>query len=1458
MLGDFRSGRVAKGSKKARGPQPERSDRRPARRVRVPVFELLEQREMLTGTTYTPLPVTADGAAGSSSADIALANADTGSATDTIQLTSGTYTLSLGELTVSNTAHTLIIEGAGSTGPSATIIDQTALDRVFQIDSGVTVIFENLEITGGTAKVDGSGGTSAAEGGGILNQGNLTLTNVAVIGNAALATVAGESALGGGIYSTGALSITGPTPGASLIEQNSATGFAGADGTKAGLAGNGEGGGVFTSTSALVQISGTTIANNTVTGGAGPATTSTDDPGPDADAGGQGIGGGFYTTYNTGAPTTVLADDTIANNQAVGGNGATGGTGLNGGDGGAAIGGGAAIELMSPGQTVTGVPIKISDTTLSDNSTVSGSGGAAGSGGTSSGVSNGAQGGGIENAVAGTQLLNDTVYDNTASGNNGLTGGGGIADASTGMSIVNVTVAQNSVQATAGTTYGGGIYNTNTDTNLQLFNTLVADNTANAGTDFYGNASVAAGNLINVASGSNISDGGGNIVAPATLGIAGSLANNGGTTQTLALTTGSAAIGTGDVIEANDFGLTTDERGLPRANAGLVDIGAYEVQAGTGTTSVAIGTSASSVNVGQSVTFTAVVSPASGVTAAPTGNVQFEVIAGGVTVDIGSPVTLSVVNGVDEATLSSSSLTAGSHVITAVYSGDTNFSTSTAPVVNQEIVNNSALGSSTTVGANPNPVTQSQSITLTATVTPASGSTAPTGSVQFEVDGVVVGSGTLTGTLGSDQATFSTSSLTTGPHTLTAVYSGDSNFNGSVSPSVSPVTVAARTPVVAGPTATTENTSVSGITITPAVGDNTVTYFQITGITGGTLYYNGGSAQISNGQFITVASGALGLEFIPATNSVANGSFTVQESTAANVTGLAGTSTTAMIGVSGTPAVNLASYYNVTGITTDGTTFSSGLDGDGYALSEALIGSSVTWSGIAFALGAPNVNDVVQGAGQTIALPAGNYSSVSFLATATNGNQTTQQFTIHYSDGTSTTVSQNISDWTSPQGYAGESLAATTAYRNSSSGGHQTGTYDVYGYTIPVDPTKTVESITLPNDGNVKVLSITTQATLDAPTGLIATPSLDGDVALTWTASNSSVTGYDVYRYLIGNVASPTLLGQATTTNYTDTTAMAGNTYLYVVKAVNGSAISPASSAVSATVANSSPATEADLTGQYDLIGITDDGSHFSGGLDNDGNALSETEVGTTVSWDGVNFNIGPAGANDAIRSVAQPVTLPVGSYSAVDVLATTVNGHLSAQTFTVNYTDGTSTSFSQSVSDWSSSQGYPGESVALTTTYRNTSGGGRNNGTFDVYGYSFAIDSAKTVASITLPNDGNVEVLAVDLLANVAAPTHLTATASSSTTANLSWTAATGNITGYNVYRGTTAGGNRRRRSTAPRCRPAPPAMRTPPPWGATPIITSSRRSMAPRSARLRTKPAWRCPPAVPPSTSISPATST
>ena len=52
----------------------------------------------------------------------------------------------------------LIIQGNGSSGPDATIIDQMFADRVFQVAEGVTVTFEDLEITGGTAIDNGAWG----------------------------------------------------------------------------------------------------------------------------------------------------------------------------------------------------------------------------------------------------------------------------------------------------------------------------------------------------------------------------------------------------------------------------------------------------------------------------------------------------------------------------------------------------------------------------------------------------------------------------------------------------------------------------------------------------------------------------------------------------------------------------------------------------------------------------------------------------------------------------------------------------------------------------------------------------------------------------------------------------------------------------------------------------------------------------------------------------------------------------------------------------------------------------------------------------------------------------------------------------------------------------------------------------------------------------------------------------
>jgi hypothetical protein len=97
---------------------------------------------------------------------------------------------------------------------------------------------------------------------------------------------------------------------------------------------------------------------------------------------------------------------------------------------------------------------------------------------------------------------------------------------------------------------------------------------------------------------------------------------------------------------------------------------------------------------------------------------------------------------------------------------------------------------------------------------------------------------------------------------------------------------------------------------------------------------------------------------------------------------------------------------------------------------------------------------------------------VKLLATGVNGNQATQAFVITYTDGTTTTVTQNLSDWFSPQHYAGESIASTMAYRLTSTGAKDARTFYLYGYSLTINNSKTVKTITLPKNRNVVALAI--------------------------------------------------------------------------------------------------------------------------------------------------------------------------------------------------------------------------------------------------------------------------------------------------------------------------------------------------------------------------------------------------
>jgi hypothetical protein len=179
------------------------------------------------------------------------------------------------------------------------------------------------------------------------------------------------------------------------------------------------------------------------------------------------------------------------------------------------------------------------------------------------------------------------------------------------------------------------------------------------------------------------------------------------------------------------------------------------------------------------------------------------------------------------------------------------------------------------------------------------------------------------------------------------------------------------------------------------------------------------------------------------------------------------------VGATGTGTqVNLSSEFNLNGIYTDGTIYSTGgLDGGGYSYSANLLTTSRVYNGTLFTFGPSNQLDAVGCSGQSVTLTQGKFSSLMLLATGIEGNQTSQTLTVKYTDGTSTKFTQNFSDWFTPKKYAGESEGVAMAYRNFDNGTKDQRTFNLYAYTFALNPAKSVKSVTLPNDTHVVVLA---------------------------------------------------------------------------------------------------------------------------------------------------------------------------------------------------------------------------------------------------------------------------------------------------------------------------------------------------------------------------------------------------
>ncbi len=250
---------------------------------------------------------------------------------------------------------------------------------------------------------------------------------------------------------------------------------------------------------------------------------------------------------------------------------------------------------------------------------------------------------------------------------------------------------------------------------------------------------------------------------------------------------------------------------LVAGSAVLINKGASSTLTPTTTTlTVAPG---NTVAQGTTVTLTATVSASS----TPAGSVTF--------MDGTTALGTATLDGSGMAAFPTNALSVGVHTITAVYGGSSTFAGSTSPAV-AVTVNPQTLPATTSVlAASTMTITSGTNVMFTDTVTASSGT--PTGTVTFMNGTTNLGSATLNA---SGVASFPTTALPVGSDSVTAVYSGDTNFSGSTSNAVV-VTVSGVTPsfaIGANPTSATVkagSSTTTTITVTPAGGFNSQVSF---------------------------------------------------------------------------------------------------------------------------------------------------------------------------------------------------------------------------------------------------------------------------------------------------------------------------------------------------------------------------------------------------------------------------------------------------------------------------------------------------------------------------------------------------------------------------------------------------------------------------------------------------------
>jgi hypothetical protein len=261
----------------------------------------------------------------------------------------------------------------------------------------------------------------------------------------------------------------------------------------------------------------------------------------------------------------------------------------------------------------------------------------------------------------------------------------------------------------------------------------------------------------------------------------------------------------------------------------------------------------------------------------------------------------------------------------------------------------------------------------------------------------------------------------------------------------------------------------TGTTVTVTVGGNITSLYETN-----LLEENSGSLSY-NGRTFSTAIGAYEIKTFKLNMSAATPGPTSTPTPTPTPGGATATPTPTPTPGGSPIQVNLSSYYNQDGFSYD-TNRANGAYDPGASptscYSADLLTSNPSFGGVSYTLGpkTDGSNNEIKGAGQTITLTQGQYSSVRFLGSSTNGDKT-GTFRINYTDATYTDVSVTEKDWCTSN-TSGQNVVQTMNHRHQGTADQTLNTY-VFAYYLTPTAGKTVASLALPNDANIHVLAIT-------------------------------------------------------------------------------------------------------------------------------------------------------------------------------------------------------------------------------------------------------------------------------------------------------------------------------------------------------------------------------------------------